>query len=101
MTTPPSFRKVNPSDAPILFISLRSATLPLSAVDEYGEVTIAQALSQIAGVAQVSVFGAIGLVEKCRPIPRRPRRADYRLDDIRNAVAKANSTTPVGGTERA
>ena len=39
MTTPPSFRKVNPADSPILFISLRSATLPLSAVNEYGDIT--------------------------------------------------------------
>src|SRR4029079_2840830 len=58
MTTPPSFRKVNPADFPILFISLNSATLPLSTVDEYGETTIGQTLSQIPGVAQVNVFGA-------------------------------------------
>ena len=47
MTIPPSFRKVNPSDFAVLFISLASETLPLSAVNEYGDITIAQALSQI------------------------------------------------------
>src|ERR671925_2226955 len=58
MTTPPSFRKVNPADFPILFISLNSATLPLSAVNEYGDITIGQALSQLPGVAQVLIYGA-------------------------------------------
>src|ERR1700754_4821713 len=52
MTTPPSFRKVNPSDFPVLFVALSSATLPLSTVHEYGDIYIAQALSQITGVAQ-------------------------------------------------
>ena len=54
MTIPPSFRKVNPADFPVLFVSLGSATLPLSAVNEYGDITIGQTLSQIPGVAQVA-----------------------------------------------
>src|SRR6267143_5326254 len=57
MTTPPSFRKVNPADFPVLFVSLGSATLPLSTVNEYGDITIGQALSQIPGVAQVLIYG--------------------------------------------
>ena len=56
MTIPPSFRKVNPADFPVLFVALSSATLPLSAVNEYGDITIGQALSQIPGVAQVDDF---------------------------------------------
>ena len=55
MTIPPSFRKVNPADFPVLFVVLRSATLPLSAVHEYGDITIGQTLSQIPGVAQVNI----------------------------------------------
>ena len=51
MTVPPSFRKVNPSDFAVLFISLSSETLPLSTVNEYGDITIGQSLSQIQGVA--------------------------------------------------
>src|SRR5215468_11040098 len=57
MTIPPSFRKVNPADFPVLFVSLGSATLPLSAVNEYGDITIGQALSQLPGVAQVLIYG--------------------------------------------
>ena len=56
MTIPPSFRKVNPADFPVLFVALGSDTLPLSAVNEYGDITIGQALSQIPGVAQVSIY---------------------------------------------
>src|SRR6478609_9275250 len=58
MTIPPSFRKVNPSDFPVLFVSLGSTTLPLSAVNEYGDITVGQALSQLPGVAQVTICGA-------------------------------------------
>ena len=49
MTTPPIFRKVNPGDFPVLFISLSSPTLPLSTVDEYAETVLAQQISQLAG----------------------------------------------------
>src|SRR5437016_2597376 len=58
MPTPPSYQKVNPGDQPVLFLVLRSATLPLSQVDEYAESTIAQRISMVNGVAQVQVFGA-------------------------------------------
>src|ERR1700747_2667078 len=46
MTTPPSFRKVNPADSPVMFLTLASDILPLNAVDEYAETLIAQRVSQ-------------------------------------------------------
>lgn len=55
MTTPPTFRKVNPADAPIFFIGMSSKTLPLSKVDEYGESLLAQRLSMVDGVDRKSV----------------------------------------------
>src|ERR1700675_404315 len=58
MTTPPSFRKVNPGDSPILFIALSSATLPIQTVDDYAEITLAQQISQLPGIAQVGVYSA-------------------------------------------
>src|SRR5438876_8337857 len=75
MTVPPNFRKVNPADFPVLFVVLRSATLPLSAVHEYGDITIGQTLSQIPGVAQVNIYGAQNLPSAFKPIRRPPRRA--------------------------
>ena len=57
MTTPPTFRKVNPADAPIFFVGMKSKTLPLSKVDEYAETLLAQQLSLIDGVGVVNVCG--------------------------------------------
>src|SRR5437588_9635177 len=58
MTTPPSFRKVNPGDFPVLYISLNSQTLPLSVVDEYVQTVLTQQISQLPGVAQYAVGGS-------------------------------------------
>ncbi|MEA2989467.1 MAG: hypothetical protein QOG83_2178, partial [Alphaproteobacteria bacterium] len=58
MTTPPSFRKVNPGDFPVLSVSANSQTLPLSKVNEYAESIIAPQISQLQGVAQVEVYGS-------------------------------------------
>ncbi|NVN86400.1 MAG: efflux RND transporter permease subunit [Rhodopseudomonas sp.] len=96
MTTPPSFRKVNPADFPVLFVSLSSATLALSAVNEYGDITIGQALSQIPGVAQVSIFGAQKFAIRVQADPEAAAARGLSLEDIRTAVARANSSTPVG-----
>jgi hydrophobic/amphiphilic exporter-1 (mainly G- bacteria), HAE1 family len=96
MTVPPSFRKVNPSDFAILFISLSSETLPLSTVNEYGDITIGQALSQIQGVAQVVIFGSQKFAVRVQADPQAAAARGISLDDIRTAVARANSSTPVG-----
>ena len=53
MPAPPSYQKVNPSDQPVMFLVTRSATLPLSTLDEYAETTLAQRISMVSGVAQV------------------------------------------------
>ncbi len=96
MTIPPSFRKVNPADFPVLFVSLGSATLPLSAVNEYGDITIGQALSQIPGVAQVLIYGAQKFAIRVQADPEAAAARGLSLDDIRTAVSRANSSTPVG-----
>src|SRR6266487_1433284 len=96
MTIPPSFRKVNPGDFPVMYISLVSATLPLSVVDEFGEITLAQQISQIPGVAQVLVFGAQKFAVRVQVDPVAAAARNISLDDIRSVVAKTNSNTPVG-----
>src|SRR5438128_4208200 len=96
MTTPPSFRKVNPSDFPILFVALSSSTLPLSAVNEYGDITIGQALSQIQGVAQVVIFGSQKFAIRVQADPEAAAARGISLEDVRAAVSRANSSTPVG-----
>src|SRR6201981_2797665 len=96
MTTPPSFRKVNPGDFPILYISLISPTLPLSTVDEYGEITLAQQISQLPGIAQVLIYGAQKFAVRVQVDPVAAGARNTSLDDIRTVVSKANSNTPVG-----
>ena len=77
MTSPPSFRKVNPGDFPILFISLRSTTLPLSTVDEYAQIVLAQQISQLPGVAQVDVNGSQKFAVRVQVDPIAARAAEY------------------------
>src|SRR6202163_352222 len=96
MTIPPSFRKVNPSDFAVLFIALGSETLPLSTVNEYGDITIGQALSQIQGVAQVVIFGSQKFAIRVQADPEAAAARGISLEDVRAAVSRANSSTPVG-----
>src|SRR5229473_1061718 len=96
MTTPPSFQKVNPADQPVLYISLNSETLPLSAVDEYAETLMAQRISMLLGVAQVQVFGAQKFAVRVQVRPDALAAKGISIDEVRSAVAAANSNTPVG-----
>ncbi len=96
MTIPPSFRKVNPGDFPVLYVSLRSDTMPLSTVDEYAETVLAPQISQLPGVAQVLVYGAQKFAVRVQVNPVEAASRNISLEDIRSVVAKANSSTPVG-----
>src|SRR5919204_1461146 len=96
MTTPPSFRKVNPGDFPVLYISLNSETQPLSVVNEYGEITLAQQISQLPGVAQVLVYGTQRFAVRVQVDPIAAAARNISLEDVRSVVSKANSNTPVG-----
>jgi HAE1 family hydrophobic/amphiphilic exporter-1 len=96
MTTPPSFRKVNPGDFPILFISLISQTMPLSKVDEYAQLVLAQQISQLPGVAQVLVYGSQKFAVRVQVDPVAAAQRNISMDDVRNVVSKTNSNTPVG-----
>jgi HAE1 family hydrophobic/amphiphilic exporter-1 len=99
MTTPPSFQKVNPADQPVMFLTLASGTLPLSVVDEYAEVMIAQRISTLPGVAQVQVYGAQKFAVRVQANPEALAAMGIGIDDLRSAVAAANSNTPVGNLD--
>src|SRR5215468_11137991 len=96
MTVPPYFRKVNPGDSPIVLFSLVSTTLPLSTVDDYGEITLAQQISQLPGIAQVLVFGAQKFAVRVQVDPAAAASRGIALDDVKTFVSKTNSNTPVG-----
>ncbi|MDX2205263.1 MAG: efflux RND transporter permease subunit [Hyphomicrobiaceae bacterium] len=96
MTTPPSFRKVNPADQPILFIALASPMLPLSTVNEYAETTLAPQISQITGVAQVLVYGVQKYAVRVELDPVAAAARNITSTDVAQAIAAAGSNTPVG-----
>ncbi|HET7850373.1 MAG TPA: efflux RND transporter permease subunit [Pseudolabrys sp.] len=96
MTTPPYFRKVNPGDFPVLYLSLRSDTIPLSTIDDYAETLLAPQISQMPGIAQVLVYGAQKFAVRVQVNPVEAAARNISLSDVGAVVAKANSSTPVG-----
>jgi len=96
MTTPPSFQKVNPADLSVILLALHSDTLPLSMLDEYAETMMAERISTLPGVALVNVFGAAKYALRVQANPEALAAKGLTLQDVQNAVAAANSDTPVG-----
>ena len=96
LPAPPSFRKVNPADQPILFLVLTSNTQPLSRVNEYAETILQQQIAQIQGVAQVSVFGAQKYAVRIYVNPDSVSARGLTLNEVRASVQAANSNSPVG-----
>jgi HAE1 family hydrophobic/amphiphilic exporter-1 len=96
MTVPPSFRKVNPGESPVVFLNASSLTLPMSAVDEYAEVVLAQQMSQIPGVAQVDVYGSQKFAVRVQVDPTAAAARNVSLDEIRRVLVATNSNSPVG-----
>ena len=96
MTTPPSFQKVNPADLSVILLALHSDTLPLSMLDEYAETMMAERISTLPGVALVNVFGAAKYALRVQANPEALAAKGLTLQDVQDAVAAANSNTPVG-----
>jgi HAE1 family hydrophobic/amphiphilic exporter-1 len=96
MPSPPSFLKVNPADQPILYLTLTSATLPLSQLDEYGEVMMAQRISTVSGVAQVQVYGPQKFAVRVQLDPRALASRGIGIDEASQAVQNANVNLPTG-----
>ena len=96
MPSPPSFRKVNPAEQPILMLAAYSESLPLNKVDEYAETLIAQRLSTVSGVAQVDVFGSQKFAVRVKVDPRELAARGIGFDDVENAISEANSNEATG-----
>ncbi|MGU3493849.1 efflux RND transporter permease subunit [Xanthobacteraceae bacterium A53D] len=96
MTTPPSFRKVNPADAPVLLLAVSSDTLPLSQVNEYADTIIGQQISQLPGVAQVQIYGTQKYAVRIRVDPAAAAARNISAADIQNAIQARASNTPIG-----
>jgi len=93
---PPTFRKQNPADIPIMFLALSSTTLKPSEVDEYAETLLARQISTIEGVAQVSVFGSAKYAVRIQADPAALATRQIGIDKLVNAVANANVNLATG-----
>jgi HAE1 family hydrophobic/amphiphilic exporter-1 len=103
MPSPPSFRKVNPADSPILFLSLSSDTLPLSSVDEYAETLLAQRVSTVEGVAQVSVYGGQQYAVRIQVDPELLASRGISMQEVQDGIGRSNvnmSTGTLNGPEK-
>ena len=96
LPTPPTYRKVNPADQPILYLAVSSPTLRLSDVDEYAETLMAQRISMVSGVSQVLVFGSQKYAVRIRLNPDALASREIGVDDVANAVVAANVDLPTG-----
>src|SRR5712675_1595640 len=96
MTTPPSYRKVNPGASAVLQLTLVSQSLPLSTVNEFAEINIGQRLSTLPGVAQIAIFGPQKYAVRVQVDPDLLAARSISIDEVQRAVAAASSTTPVG-----
>jgi HAE1 family hydrophobic/amphiphilic exporter-1 len=96
MPSPPSFRKNNPNDQPILMLNLTSNTLPLSALDDYAETMIAPRISMVAGVSQVVVQGASKYAVRVQLDPDRLHAQQIGLNEIDTALQNWNVNLPTG-----
>ena len=97
MPRPPTFRKVNPAESPIIFLGVSSKTLPLSEVDEYAEVNIGQRISTVNGVAEVNVYGSQKYAVRVQVDPDALASRGIGIEEVRTALAQGNSNLP-GGT---
>jgi HAE1 family hydrophobic/amphiphilic exporter-1 len=96
MPAPPSYQKSNPADQSIILLVLRSATLPLSMLDEYAQQTIAQRISMLSGVAQVDVFGSQKFAVRIDVDPRQLAAHSVGIDEVADAIGNANVNLPTG-----
>src|SRR6266436_1627821 len=96
MPTPPTFRKVNPADQPVIYLALTSKTMQLYTVDEYADTMMAQRISMVPGVAQVGVFGSQKYAVRVQVNPRSLASRGIGLDEVESVVAKQNINLPTG-----
>jgi len=96
LSTPPTYRKVNPADSPILIVAATSDTIPLTKVDDFAENVVAQQISQISGVAQVIIGGQQRPAIRVQVDPAKLAVRQLTLEDIRSALTSATTDAAKG-----
>jgi hydrophobe/amphiphile efflux-1 (HAE1) family protein len=96
LPTPPTYKKVNPADSPILLLSVHSDVLPVTTVDDYAENILAQQISQIPGVAQVSIGGQQKPAVRVQIDPTKLAALGLQMEDVANVIIAATVDAPKG-----
>jgi hydrophobic/amphiphilic exporter-1 (mainly G- bacteria), HAE1 family len=96
LPTPPTYKKVNPADSPILILAVHSDVLPVTTVDDYAENILAQQISQIQGVAQVSIGGQQKPAVRVQIDPIKLAALGLQLEDVANVISLATVDAPKG-----
>jgi hydrophobe/amphiphile efflux-1 (HAE1) family protein len=96
MTTPPSYRKINPADSSIMMLSARSDTLPLYIVNDYADNFLAQQISQVRGVAQVVISGEQHPSIRVQVDPAKLASSGLTLEDVRNTLVSSTTVSAKG-----
>jgi hydrophobe/amphiphile efflux-1 (HAE1) family protein len=99
LPSPPTYRKVNPADSPILVLAVTSEAMPLTEVDDYAENVLAQHISQIAGVAQVTIGGQQKPAVRIQVDPAKIASLGMSLEDLRAVLVNATTDSPKGTIE--
>ena len=96
MTVPPSYRKVNPADAPVILLAINSPSMSLGELNAFGDNLISPTLATLPGVAQVQIFGQKRFSVRVRAHPDALAARGMTLDELATALNRANANTPVG-----
>jgi hydrophobic/amphiphilic exporter-1 (mainly G- bacteria), HAE1 family len=96
LPTPPTYKKVNPADSPILILAVHSDVLPVTTVDDYAENILAQQISQISGVAQVSIGGQQKPAVRVQIDPTKLAALGLQMEDVANVIIAATVDAPKG-----
>src|SRR5579862_5268367 len=96
MTAPPSYRKINPADSPIMLLALQSGTQSLTQLDSYAEDVMSPALSTIDGVGEVQVFGAKEYAVRVDVDPQALTARNFGIDQLTTEIGNSNSISPMG-----
>jgi HAE1 family hydrophobic/amphiphilic exporter-1 len=96
LPTPPTYKKVNPADSPILILSVHSDLLPVTTVDDYAENILAQQISQIPGIAQVAIGGQQKPSVRVQIDPSKLAALGLQMEDVANVISTATVDAPKG-----
>ncbi|MRW83327.1 MMPL family transporter [Pseudoduganella sp. FT26W] len=99
LPSPPTFRKINPADAPIMVMAVQSDVLPITEVSDYADNILAQQISQLPGVGYVNIGGAQKPAVRVQVDPAKIAALGMSLEDIRGVIATVTVNSPKGSVD--